>query len=134
MRRTAKSCGPDALTAGVSSQDAKAFCEGGDKQAQSRRGEHEVSRNPSRRESRVVSGYTCGPTPELLPICSGPMGAIGTRLSLRPLLKRGRNEQQGSGKTCRENVDVCLTSCATCLVSSLRTQRPITTMLIVVRR
>ena len=28
-----------------------------------RRGEHEVSRNPSRRESRVVSGFTCGPTP-----------------------------------------------------------------------
>src|SRR5260364_219766 len=105
MRRTAKSCGPDALTAGVSSQDAKAFCEGGDKQAQSRRGEHEVSRNPSRRESRVVSGYTCGPTPELSTHCSGPMGAIGTRLSLRPLRERAERRAK-LGQTCRENADV----------------------------
>lgn len=97
-----KSCGPDALTAGVSSQDAKAFCEGGDKQAQSRRGEHEVSRNPSRRESRVVSGYTCGPTPELLPICSGPMGAIGTRLSLRPLIQSGGTKSKARAKMSRE--------------------------------
>ena len=106
VKRTVKSCGPDALAAGVPKQSAKAFCEGGDKQAQSRRGEHEVSRNPSRGESRVVPGYTCGPTPELSTFCSGPMGAIGTRLSLRPLFKRGRNEMQSSDDSCRENANL----------------------------
>ena len=40
MWRTAKSCRPDALVAGVLSQSAQAPCEGGDKKAQSRRGEH----------------------------------------------------------------------------------------------
>ncbi len=99
-----KSCGPDALAAGVSSQDATASCEGGDKQAQSRRGEHEVSRNPSRRESRVVSGYTCGPTSRVFHY-AGPMGAIGTRLSLRPLFLERRNEQLSSDRSCRENAD-----------------------------
>jgi hypothetical protein len=72
MKWTVKSCGPDALAAGVSSQHAMACCGGGDKQAQSRRGEHEVSRNPSRRESRDVPGYTCGPTPELSTFARGP--------------------------------------------------------------
>jgi len=31
------------------------------------------------------------------------MGAIGTPFSLRPLLKRERNERQSSGNSCREN-------------------------------
>jgi hypothetical protein len=31
------------------------------------------------------------------------MGAIGTRLSLRPLFKKRANEMQSSGKSCREN-------------------------------
>jgi hypothetical protein len=48
------------------------------------RGEHEVSRKPLRRESRRVSGSPVVPPP-CFP-CTGPTGAIGTRLSLRPLL------------------------------------------------
>src|SRR6476620_9016830 len=50
------------------------------------RGEREVSRKPSRRESRAVSGSPV----VLLPcfFCTGPMGAIGTRLSLRPLFEK----------------------------------------------
>ncbi|MBR0937487.1 hypothetical protein [Bradyrhizobium jicamae] len=65
----------------------KRLADDGDKKAQSHRGEREISRNPSRRESRDVSGYTCGPTSGAF-YCTGPMGAIGTRLSLRPLLER----------------------------------------------
>jgi hypothetical protein len=38
------------------------------------------------------------------------MGAIGTRLSLRPLIKKGRNEEQASGETSRENANVCQSS------------------------
>src|SRR5882757_4586680 len=34
-------------------------------------------------------------------------GAACTRLSLRPLFKRGRNDKQNSGKSCRENEAVC---------------------------
>ena len=71
-----------------------ARCEDGDNKAKSRRGEHEVSRNPSRRESRVVSGYTCGPTPVLSTFCTGPMGAIGTRLSLCPLRDEGETRSK----------------------------------------
>jgi hypothetical protein len=34
------------------------------------------------------------------------MGAIGTRLSLRPLFERGRNELQNSDASCRENAEL----------------------------
>ncbi|SHG09142.1 hypothetical protein SAMN05444169_0482 [Bradyrhizobium erythrophlei] len=50
------------------------------------RGEREVSRKPSRRESRMFPVE-----PVVLPpcfFCTGPTGAIGTRLSLRPLFTR----------------------------------------------
>ena len=70
--RTVKSCGPDALVAGVPLQDAIASCEGGDKQAKSRRGEHEVSRNPSRRESRIAPVTPVVLPPSFLPIARGP--------------------------------------------------------------
>src|ERR1700722_16197975 len=52
------------------------------------RGEPEVSRKPPRGESRRCSG-----SPVVLPpcffCCTGPTGAIGTRLSLRPLPHEG---------------------------------------------
>ena len=83
-------------------QDALASCTGGDKQAQSRRGEHEVSRNPSRRESRSSRLHLWSYPPELSTHCSGPMGAIGTRLSLRPLFPERRNEEHSSDRSCRE--------------------------------
>ena len=83
-----------------------ARCGDGDKQAKSRRGEHEVSRSPSRRESRVVSGYTCGPTSRAFH-CSGPMGAIGARLSLRPLIEEGETKSKARTKSCRENAKLC---------------------------
>src|ERR1700675_461533 len=55
------------------------------------RGEREISRKPSRREGRMFPVE-----PVVLPpcfFCTGPTGAIGTRLSLRPLIDwRGRNE------------------------------------------
>ncbi|WFU68165.1 MULTISPECIES: Fic family protein [Bradyrhizobium] len=41
-----------------------------------------------------VSGYTCGPTPELPTHCSGPMGAIGTRSSLRPPIEEGETNSK----------------------------------------
>jgi hypothetical protein len=72
MKRTVKSCGPDALVVGVLSQNARASCEGGDKQAQSRRGEHEVSRNPSRRESRIAPVTPVVLPPSFLPFARGP--------------------------------------------------------------
>src|SRR4029077_6742493 len=40
--------------------------------------------------------------------CTGPMGAIGTRLSLRPLLDGGQTIGQTSGETRRENANVYL--------------------------
>jgi hypothetical protein len=44
VRRTAKSCGPDAPVAGVKFLRSKILRDDGDKQARSRRGEHDISR------------------------------------------------------------------------------------------
>ena len=65
-------------------QVARKYSRGDGGKRAGHRGEYEVSRKPLRRESRVVSGSPV----VLLPcfFCTGPMGAIGTRLSLRPLL------------------------------------------------
>src|SRR6185437_3044116 len=46
--------------------------------------------------------------------CTGPTGAIGTRLSLRPLPMRGTKVMQGSGISCREDADAYLHRCLTC--------------------
>jgi hypothetical protein len=44
VKRTVKSCGPDAPVAGVKFLRSKLLGDDGDKQARSRRGEHEISR------------------------------------------------------------------------------------------
>jgi toxin ParE1/3/4 len=44
----------------------------------------------------------------------GPMGAIGTRLSLRPCLMRGTKIMQGSGTSCREDNGVRPRRCLIC--------------------
>jgi hypothetical protein len=65
-RRMAKSCGPDAPMAGVKLLRSSRFLGVTvTNKLWSRRGEHGISCKPSRRESRDVSGYTCGPTPVL---------------------------------------------------------------------
>jgi hypothetical protein len=88
--RTAKSCGPDAPTLASSFREAS-FPEVKVARKPGRLGEHEVSRKPLRRESRCCSG-----SPVVLPPClfhcTGPMGAIGTRLSLRPRLDGGESQ------------------------------------------
>jgi hypothetical protein len=74
------------------------------------RGEREVSRKPSRGESRSCSG-----SPVVLPpcffCCTGPMGAIGTRLSLRPLNFRWAVNDARLGQICRENAFSHLLRC-----------------------
>ena len=53
------------------------------------RGEHEVSRNPSRRESRIASaGPVCSCAHFFVHIAHETAGAARIRLSLRPLLRR----------------------------------------------
>src|SRR4029077_2734158 len=47
------------------------------------RGEREGNRKTIAQGKPGCSRFTCGPTPCFF--CTGPMGAIGTRLSLRPL-------------------------------------------------
>ncbi len=83
--RTAKSCGPDAPTLASSLREVT-FADDGGKKA-GRRGEHEGSRKTT------AQGKPDDPaTPVVLPpcfFCTGPTGATGTRLSLRPLIKEG---------------------------------------------
>src|ERR1700686_4220184 len=88
------------------------------------RGEREVSRKPSRRESRMFPVE-----PVVLPpcfFCTGPTGAIGTRLSLRPLIEEGGNPKAKLARNARRDregvfiEDECAHS-----ASSLRKQGPI---------
>jgi hypothetical protein len=112
--RTAKSCGPGARSwrqarGGASSQPG---CERHrstrrrGQESSSPRGEHEVSRKPSRREGRDVPA-----SPVVHPCafpCHGPRVPAGARPSLRPLALEGARRQQDSGRGCRESVEVCL--------------------------
>src|SRR5215475_7851807 len=61
---------------------------------------------PSRRESRVVSGYTCGPTPVLF-VAPGPWVRSAPGFPCALSEKRGQNETQSSDRSCRENADAC---------------------------
>ncbi len=83
--RTAKSCGPDAPTLASSCAE---FIRGATvANKPGHRGEREGNRNT------IAQGKPDDPVePVVLPpcfFCTGPMGAIGTRLSLRPLFREG---------------------------------------------
>ncbi|MGY4313063.1 hypothetical protein ACVWW1_002366 [Bradyrhizobium sp. JR3.5] len=102
VMRTVKSCGPDALAAGVFSQDADASCEGSDKQAQSRRGEHEISRNPSRRESRIAPVTPVVLPPSFLPFARGPWVRSAPGFPCALCSREGGNTIRNSGELRRE--------------------------------
>src|SRR6201990_1702512 len=91
-QRTAKSCGPGAATlasirparAGTATVATKAV----------HRGEHEGNRKTIARGKPGCLGCTCQTrVRSSLPIAHGAAGAVGARLSLRPLFKR---EQRNS--------------------------------------
>ena len=96
-QRTAKSCGPGAATlasirpacAGTATVTIKA----------AHRGEHEVSRKAIARGRPGCLGCTCQTrVHSLLLSAHGAAGAVGARLSLRPLSERGTTRLQDSGK------------------------------------
>src|SRR3974390_2295222 len=85
--RTAKSCGPDAPTLASSFLGSKLLGERGWQESPVTRESAKEPVKPSRRESRMFPVE-----PVVLPpcfFCTGPTGAIGTRLSLRPLIEEG---------------------------------------------
>src|SRR5262245_47675698 len=95
--RTAKSCGPGAATlasirpacAGTATVTIKA----------AHRGEHEGNRKTIARGKPGCLGCTCQTrVRSLLPIAHGAAGAVGARLSLRPLSERGTMRLQNSGE------------------------------------
>jgi len=109
LQRTVKSRGPGAPTLassfrGASSTEVTVAKKPG------HRGEREVSRKPPRRESRRCSG-----SPVVLPpcffCCTGPTGAIGTRLSLRPLNSRGSTDDARPGLGMPRECGVALFPC-----------------------
>src|SRR5215204_3187077 len=88
--RTAKSCGSGAAVLALSPREAKLLWGDGGKRAVLRE-EHEVSRNPSRRESRDASaGPVCSCARSYAQMAHETAGAACTRLSLRPLFCGGR--------------------------------------------
>ena len=63
------------------------------------RGEHEGNRKAIARGKPGCLGCTCQTRVQsLLPIAHGDAGAVGARLSLRPLLKKGANEIAQPGR------------------------------------
>ena len=103
LMRTAKSCGSGAAVLALSWQKQASAGDGGKKAVH--RGEHEVSRNPSRRESRDASaGPVCSCARSYAQIAHETAGAACTRLSLRPLFFRGgRKLRKARAHFSREN-------------------------------
>jgi hypothetical protein len=102
-QRTAKSCGPGAATLALRRRKSSAG-NGGKKGRLPGESTKETVR-PLRGESRDVSAV-----PVVKPVCisvalfaHGTAGAVGARLSLRPLFKEGRRIGSTRAKTCREN-------------------------------
>src|SRR6266705_503911 len=88
LSRTAKSCGPDAPMLASSSREPS-LSRATVATKPGHRGEHEVSRNPSRRESRIASaGPVCSCAHFFVHIAHETAGAARIRLSLRSLLRR----------------------------------------------
>ena len=100
--RTAKSCGPGAPVLALSVREQIRADDGGNKPVTGESAKETVK--PSRRESRDVSGSPV----VLLPcfLCTGPMGAIGTRLSLRPRLSEEQDSSNNSGDPRRGNAEL----------------------------
>jgi len=111
--RTAKSRGPDAPTLASSSREAS-FLGATVARKPGHRGEREVSRKPSRRESRIASAE---------PVCS--CAFFCACLHTRPRVQRapgfpcalcsraGAKVKQSSGGSRRENADACSYCCLT---------------------
>src|SRR5690242_5936111 len=96
-QRAAKSCGPGAATlasirpagAGTATVARKAV----------HRGEYEVSRQTIARGKPGCPGCTCQTrVHSYYPIAHGDAGAVGARLSLRPLFKRGPTRCKAQAK------------------------------------
>jgi hypothetical protein len=122
--RTAKSCGPGAPTLAFKPLRGELLGGDGGKRARSpagHRGEHEVSRKPSRRESRRCSG-----SPVVLPPCffvaRGPWVQSAPGFPCALCIVRATKFMQGSGTSCREDAGVCLRCCLIC-ESGLSTRR-----------
>src|SRR5262245_29941374 len=101
-QRTAKSCGPGAATL-ASIRPACAGAATVTKKA-AHRGEHEGNRKTIARGKPGCFGCTCQiRVHSTLRSAHGDAGAVGARLSLRPLFKRGQTRLQNPGETRRGN-------------------------------
>jgi hypothetical protein len=75
------------------------------------RGEHGISRKPSRRESRDASAALYARVRTSVHIAHETAGAACTRLSLRPLFYWGAKDMQTSGASRRGNAVACMSRC-----------------------
>ena len=117
LKRTVKSCGPDASMVGVKSAEGKSARPGADEPAILRRrrqpspilrGDHEISRKAiAQGMSDCLRCPVCSCALSFAQFAHETAGAARIRHSLLPLLWRD-NETQASGRSCRENADVQL--------------------------
>src|SRR6266404_6342096 len=100
LKRTAKSCGPDAAVLASSWREYPAG-DGGKRAVH--RGEHEVSRKAIAQGRPECSRCpVCSCASLLAQIAHGTAGAASTRSSLRPLISKRAIEMQTSGDQRRE--------------------------------
>ena len=110
LQRTTKSCGPGAATLASSRRNDLPVTVA--KQA-AHRGEHEISRKAIARGKPGCPGCTCLiRVLSFTTIAHGAAGAVGARLSLRPLRESVRERDDELAKlrqnSSRENEEVCL--------------------------
>jgi len=96
-QRTAKSCGPGAAT--LASSRPRGISSATVAKQAAHRGEHEVSRKAIARGKPGCLGCTCQiRVRSFTTIAHGATGAVGARLSLRPLTRGGPKSLQSSGE------------------------------------
>ena len=104
-QRTAKSCGPGAATLALPAGGL--LPHNGGKKGRSP-GRARISRKTIARGKPGCLGCTCQiRVRSFITIAHGAAGAVGARLSLRPLFRRGTTRLQNSGKLCREIAASC---------------------------
>ena len=106
LKRTAKTCGPDARYAGVKFRGNKLLRSDGGKRASAHRGERVINRKAiAQGMSDVLRCPVCS-CAQFLHIAHETSGAARIRHSLRPLFSRA-NDTQTSGAMRREIAKAC---------------------------
>src|SRR6266568_4690309 len=107
LKRTAKTCGPDARYAGVKFRGNKLLRSDGGKRASAHRGERVISRKAiAQGMSDCLRCPVCSCAQPTTPLRTGPRVQRASGIPCALCLKRATSFQQNSGASCRGNAKV----------------------------